>query len=562
MRTAAGGQRSFDDLGTPLSDVTFCVLDIETTGGDRNSDLITEIGMVKVRAGEFLGTLQTLVNPGRAIPPMITVLTGITESMVARAPAIDAVLPAMVEFLGDAVVVGHNVGFDMTFINSALVRRGDPEITNPVIDTLPLARRLIRDEVPDCRLGTLAARFRLDHRPSHRALDDALATTDLLHFLLERAAGFGVLGLDDLLALPRIGSHPQAAKLRMTTTLPRSPGVYLFRGLNDQVLYVGKATNLRQRVRSYFGSDDRRKIGTLLREAQRVSHITTPNVLTAEVLELRYLQQLAPRYNKVGTTPQKYRYVRLSTDEAWPRLSVVNDAGAAGVHIGPLSSKASAETVIEALQSVFPLRQCTARIGHSFQPKPGAMSCTPAQLGVAMCPCAGQADAARYQAVVVSAVQAMTPSPELVIVALQARLIDLAAARRYEEAALVRDRALAFSNAMRRQRLIDRLREAGDVGVQLDDTTLHVRGGVLVGTSQPGQMELDLPLPAPEVPPFGLMPRHAIDEALCLARTFDRTAHRLSVLWCSGRWQWPIDEVPEIVGLTAPTTHNRADLAA
>ena len=82
MRSAAGGQRSFDDLGTPLADVTFCVLDIETTGSDRGTDLITEIGMVKVRGGEFLGTLQSLVNPGRAIPPMITVLTGITESMV------------------------------------------------------------------------------------------------------------------------------------------------------------------------------------------------------------------------------------------------------------------------------------------------------------------------------------------------------------------------------------------------------------------------------------------------------------------------------------------------
>ncbi len=170
-------------------------------------------------------------------------------------------------------------------------RRGDPEITNPVIDTLPLARRLIRDEVPDCRLGTLASRFRLDHRPSHRALDDALATTDLLHFLLERAAGLGVLGLDDLIALPRIGAHPQAAKLRMTTSLPRQPGVYLFRGAHDQILYVGKATNLRQRVRSYFGGDDRRKIGPLLRETQRISHVTTPNVLSAEVLELRYLQQ-------------------------------------------------------------------------------------------------------------------------------------------------------------------------------------------------------------------------------------------------------------------------------
>ena len=236
----------------------------------------------------------------------------------------------MIEFLGDAVVVGHNVGFDMAFINSALTRRGDPEIVNPVIDTLPLARRLIRDEVPDCRLGTLASRFRLDHRPSHRALDDALATTDLLHFLLERAAGLGVLGLDDLITLPRIGAHPQAGKLRMTAGLPRTPGVYLFRGAHDQVLYVGKATNLRQRVRSYFGSDDRRKIGTLLREAQRISHVTTPNVLAAEVLELRYIQQLNPRYNKVGTAPQKYRYVRLTTDEAWPRLSVVNEATGVG----------------------------------------------------------------------------------------------------------------------------------------------------------------------------------------------------------------------------------------
>ena len=562
MRTAAGGQRSFDDLGTPLADVTFCVLDIETTGGDRNSDLITEIGMVKVRAGVCLGTLQTLINPGRAIPPMITVLTGITESMVVRAPAIDAVLPAMIEFLGDAVVVGHNVGFDMTFINAALTRRGDPEITNPVIDTLPLARRLIREEVPDCRLGTLASRFRLDHRPSHRALDDALATTDLLHFLLERAAGLGVLGLDDLIALPRIGAHPQAAKLRMTAALPRSPGVYLFRGANDQVLYVGKATNLRQRVRSYFGSDDRRKIGTLLREARRVTYVTTPNVLAAEVLELRYLQQLAPRYNRVGTAPEKYRYVRLSIDEAWPRLSVVNDASGAGVHLGPLPSKATADAVVEALHSVFPLRRCTTRLGRTFQPQLNAIMCTPAQLGVAMCPCAGNADAGHYAAAVAKTVQAMTTSPDLVIIALQARLATLSAARRYEEAGQVRDRAMAFSNAVRRQRLTDRLREAGDVGLRIDDVTLHVRRGVLVGTAAEGQLEIGLPIPAPDVPSFAaLLPRNVVDEVLCLARAFDRTVHRVTVLWCDGRWHWPIDEVPEVVGRN-PQQHPAADVAA
>lgn len=562
MRAAAGGQRSFDDLGTPLAEVTFCVLDIETTGGDRNTDLITEIGMVKVRAGEFLGTLQTLVNPGRAIPPMITMLTGITESMVVRAPPIEAVLPSMIEFLGDAVVVGHNVGFDMAFINSALTRRGDPEIINTVIDTLPLARRLIRDEVPDCRLGTLATRFRLDHRPSHRALDDALATTDLLHFLLERAAGLGVLGLDDLITLPRIGAHPQAGKLRMTAGLPRTPGVYLFRGAHDQVLYVGKATNLRQRVRSYFGSDDRRKIGTLLREAQRISHVSTPNVLAAEVLELRYIQQLNPRYNSVGTTPQKYRYVRLTTDEAWPRLSVVNEATAAGVYLGPLSSKASADAVVEALQTVFPLRRCTTRLGLSFQPQTTAITCTPAQLGVAMCPCAGAADAKHYAAVVANVVQAMTTSPELVIAHLQARLTALSATRRYEEAAQVRDRAMAFTNAMRRQRLTDRLREAGDVGLQVGDTVMHVRNGVLIGTALDGQIEIGLPVPPPDVPTFSpLLPRHVVDEVLCLARAFQRSSHRVTVVWCDGRWRWPIDAVPEVVGRT-PQTQLDDELAA
>lgn len=557
-------QQSLDDLGTPLVDVTFCVLDIETTGSDREVDLITEIGIVKVRAGECLGTLHSLVNPGRAIPPMITVLTGITEAMVVRAPPIEAVLPSMVEFLTGTVIVGHNVGFDMSFINAALSRRGDPQLDHRVIDTLPLARRLIRDEVPDCRLSTLASRFRLDHRPTHRALDDALATTDLLHLLLERAAGLGVLGLDDLIVLPRIGAHPQVGKLRMTSALPRSPGVYMFRGAGDQVIYVGKATNLRQRVRSYFGSDDRRKIGQLLRETQRISHATTPNVLAAEVLELRYLQQLAPPYNKVGTAPQKYRYVRLSTDETWPRLSVVTEAIGAGVHVGPLPSKASADLVVEAVQSVFPLRRCTARLGRHFQPPLDAAACTAAQLGVAMCPCSGFADARQYQQAVTSAQHALTTSPELVIGPLQARLATLAAARRYEEAAQVRDRAMSFTNAIRRQRLTDRLRDAGDVGLQLAETTMHVRNGVLLGTIEPGQIEIGLPLPAPDVPvaPQPLL-RQVVDEVLCLARAVERFGSRLEVIWCHGRWEWPIEAVPEVVGRPQPTdSDDDAHLAA
>ena len=90
-------QRSFDDLGTPLHDVTFCIIDLETTGGNRSTDMITEIGAVKVRGGEFLGTFQTLVNPGRAIPPQITVLTGLSDVLVSNAPRIEAVLGTLID---------------------------------------------------------------------------------------------------------------------------------------------------------------------------------------------------------------------------------------------------------------------------------------------------------------------------------------------------------------------------------------------------------------------------------------------------------------------------------
>nr|MBA3983707.1 endonuclease [Acidimicrobiia bacterium] len=150
-------QLSFEDLGTPLAQVTFCVIDLETTGGDRNVEAITEVGAVKVRGGECMGTFQTLVNPGRAIPPMISVLTGLTDALVAPAPPIDAVLPSLLEFIGpSSVIVGHNVRFDVGFLDAALDRAGRSKLVNTRVDTVAIARRLVRDEVPNCSLGTLA----------------------------------------------------------------------------------------------------------------------------------------------------------------------------------------------------------------------------------------------------------------------------------------------------------------------------------------------------------------------------------------------------------------------
>ncbi len=295
-----GFQLSLDDLGRPLIDTTFCVLDLETTGTNSQRDLICEIGAVKVKAGETVGTFHTLVNPGVALPPQITVITGLTDAVLAPAPRIEQVITSLRQFIGDAVFVAHNASFDLGFVKAAFERAGIDDFAPTVVDTLTLSRRLFRDEVRNFKLGTLAQRFGIENRPSHRALDDALATRDLLYLLIERAAGWGVTGLDDLVAVGKLTGHPQAKKLRLTESLPRSPGVYLMVDDHDVVTYVGKATNLRQRVRSYFGNDERRSVIPMLRHLSRIEHIATPDVFTAEVLERRLISSLAPRHNRVG----------------------------------------------------------------------------------------------------------------------------------------------------------------------------------------------------------------------------------------------------------------------
>lgn len=198
---------------TPLFDVTFAVLDVETTGGSPDTGALTEIGAVVFRGGQRLRTFDTLVDPRQAVPPFITELTGITDDMVLGAPRVGAVLPALVEFVSGAVVVGHNVAFDIGFVDAALVASGRPPLANPAIDTLALARSLVASDTPDCGLSSLAAALCLDHRPRHRALADALATADLLHRLIEAAACDGVSTLGELAAVPERIPAPDRAHL-------------------------------------------------------------------------------------------------------------------------------------------------------------------------------------------------------------------------------------------------------------------------------------------------------------------------------------------------------------
>jgi DNA polymerase III subunit epsilon len=543
-------QRSFDDLGTPLQQVTFCVIDIETTGGSAQDGGITEIGAIKVRGGECLGTFQTMVNPGLLIPPTITMLTGITQAMVIQAPRIEAVLPALVEFTAGTVLVGHNVRYDLGYLNLALERGGYARFANRSVDTCALARRLVRDEVPNIKLGTLASRFRLDHQPSHRALDDALATADLLHLLIGRAATLGVMGLDDLIALPKLGSHPQVSKLKFTNDLPRSPGVYLFTGPRDEILYVGKATNLRERVRSYFSSDERRKIGNMLRETQGVRHIVCGSTLEAAVLEVRLIHEHFPRYNRQSKDWRSYAYVKFSLNETFPRLTVARQAADDGaLYLGPLPSASAARLVIDAIHTVVPLRRCGTKLGPRSRPRAGL--CTAAQLGVASCPCTCELNAATYARHVDVVRRGLTTAPEQLLDPLHARMEQLARAERFEEAADARDRAAALSNALRRQNRLDRLRRAGRVEIELPGgLTAQLCSGVLTRTSPDDQLALAFATPDRAAGPLA---KELVDELLCVASWIDKEAHRIRLAHCEGELHSPIRPLPTF----EPAVHTR-----
>jgi DNA polymerase III epsilon subunit family exonuclease len=197
-------QTTFQELGRPLQEITFVVLDLETTGGAPHlGAAITEIGAVKIQGGRTISEFQSFVDPQHPVPGYITALTGITDEMVFQSPTIKEILPSFLEFLGEAnstVIVAQNAPFDLSFLKYAASLHQFSWPKYPVLDTAIIARKVLtRDEVPNCKLGTLAEFFGTTTTPNHRALDDARATVDVFHGLLERLGTFDIFTLEELM---------------------------------------------------------------------------------------------------------------------------------------------------------------------------------------------------------------------------------------------------------------------------------------------------------------------------------------------------------------------------
>ena len=205
-----------------LSQTTFVVLDLETSGASpKSGSAITEIGAVKVCGGQVLGTFETFVNPGTPLPPFITELTGITDEMLIDAPRIESVLPSLFEFLGSdksTVFVAHNAPFDLSFLKASAALHGYAWPNFRVIDTVKAARFVLtKDDVANYQLGTLAVYFRTEIAPNHRALDDALATVDVLHGIIERMGTFGITTINQMINAGAKKVRPKIASKQSTS---------------------------------------------------------------------------------------------------------------------------------------------------------------------------------------------------------------------------------------------------------------------------------------------------------------------------------------------------------
>ena len=530
-------QLSLDDRGQALFDATFVVVDLETSGLDPTASDITEIGAVKICGGEIVGEFASFIRIETPLPARITAITGITDAMLATAPTIEAVLPQFLSFAATHPLIAHNVPFDVGFLRAAVQRVYGEQYSPQTLDTVRLARRLLGDEVRNFRLSTLAQRFQSPIAPDHRALTDARATVHVFHALVERAAGFGVTTVEDLHGLTRSSSTLKARRKSLIDDAPHKPGVYRFLGANDETLYVGKATDLRQRLASYFGTDSRRRMAAMVRETKTVRWDVTETVLEAEVRELRAIGEEQPRFNVRHRRPERHVDVVL-TDEAFPRLKIVThdpDATARD-RLGPFASHRSAVRFVETVTAVTGLRDCTMPIRRA-QNHP---ACMRKDLGKCPAPCDGTVDALGYLPTVTSARVSLS-DPTGLLTALRDSMTERAQTHRFEEASTARDTLHHLAFALHRGRQIAALRQTGLlVAVRANSQGAEVlacRNGLFVATmTHAGELtDSDLATFIENLPKLAATVPTA-DETMLIARWLNEAS---VVVFCENGWALP-----------------------
>jgi len=509
-----------------LEDVEFAVIDVETTGLAPGRHRVIEVAAVIVRGHEIGAQFRSLVNPGRRIPQFITSFTGISEAMTRRAPAAEVALPKLVAFIGGRPIVGHNVGFDLGFLAYEAERchlaTGFPDAG---IDTIALARRYLTG-MRRARLDRLAAALHLPVGTRHRALPDAALTAQIFALLLARAREDGCETLEDLWRV-QDGVAPQPSSLppvRPTGNLylnpawrqdfPMKPGVYLMRDEAGEVIYVGKAKRLRERLASYYSQPlgYTRKMDGLLQSVRSIETRVLGSELEALIVESRLIKELQPRYNVQLRNHERYPFIKVDVKQAFPRFYATREVSADGArYFGPFRSNGVVNAAIELIQKTFPVRTCT----RSLPPQaPPSEPCLRYHFKRCPAPCRGEVSAqmtAQYAEAVNEACKFLGGEREDLIERLRQEMFAASARQDFERAARLRDALRDADQVLLGQRLITGAVEANNLLIlypSSEDGAIEsylVRHGRLAGQRRSPAAQDDL--------------AHDLDELVTAART-------------------------------------------
>jgi DNA polymerase III epsilon subunit family exonuclease len=424
----------------------FVALDVETTGLKASSQRIIEIALVRFEDGIETARIDRLVNPNRRIPAYISKLTGLRDDDVEDAAPFADLAEEVVEFIGDSPLVGHNVSFDIGFVNAELQRARIGKLVNESIDTLTLATRL----VPGLRrpsLDRVAKAVGLSPRKIHRAGIDAEMTAQVALRLEKEARRQGVTSYDALKVLAtsaerrkrdKVGRGRSLVDRSLLADIPKQPGVYIMRDADGRVIYVGKAKNLRERVGTYFSQPGgyTRKMEGLLESISRIDTEIVGSELEALLLEAQLIRRYEPRYNTAMRAFEHYPYIRVNLSNRWPRVTLVKDRKGDGArYFGPYRSRSAARKTVDVINDVLPLRTCTRTFKDA---RSYGNPCMRLALGKCLGPCVDTSIAGEYRAMVHQVIRFLDGDDDALYEVLWAALEQAAERQDFERAEKLR----------------------------------------------------------------------------------------------------------------------------
>lgn len=438
----------------------FIALDVETTGLKPSRNRIIEIALLRFRDGVLERRYESLLNPGRRVPEFITRLTTIRNEDVEDAPVFADIAQDVLDFIGEDVLIGHNVSFDIGFINAELDRVDKQRLINERIDTMGLAMRLLR-EVRKPSLDKVATAVGLNPRGVHRAGGDARLTAEVAMRLMEEATRQGIASVDRLksvafVAQPQVQEDVGRARAvldrSLAQSLPKKPGVYIMRDASGEIVYIGKAKNLRSRVSSYYSQPIgmTRKMDGLIENVARIDHEIVGSELEALLLESQLIRRYQPRYNTALKKSEHYPYIKVDTTNAWPRVSLVRtikDDGAR--YFGPYTSATSARKTVDVINSALPLRTCTRSFRNA---RSYGRPCLALELHQCLGPCTGKVDREDYQQHVRAVLRLLDGEDDVMYQQLHTQLEDSAEHLDFERADRIRKNILNLTAILGEQK--------------------------------------------------------------------------------------------------------------